>query len=130
MGRRRWRDYATAGGRRPVREFLQALDPEDVAAVAVAMKEVEEEGLQVTRHLQGSIYEVRAHGNRVIYRILFAPQGRRGQVLLATQRLQEEDSENALAVDPPCGAATTGLGGSRSTAPPSPRQKVNPLISN
>jgi hypothetical protein len=53
MGARRWRDYATAGGRRPVREFLEALDPEDAAAVAVALKEVEERGLQVTRHLRG-----------------------------------------------------------------------------
>jgi phage-related protein len=47
------------------------------------MEEVEEEGLRSARHLQGKIYEVRVDGNRTIYRILFAPQGRRGQVLLS-----------------------------------------------
>jgi len=90
MGKRRWRDYATDGGRRPVKEFLRELEPEEVAAVAVALKEVEERGLQVTRHLRGPIYEVRAHGNRVTYRILFAPQGRRGQVLLALSAFRKK----------------------------------------
>lgn len=83
MGVRRWRDYATASGRRPVKEFVTALDDEDAAAVAMALKEVEEQGLWVARHLRGPIHEVRANGGRVIYRILFAPQGRRGHVLLA-----------------------------------------------
>jgi len=42
MSARRWRDYATVGGRRPVKKFLDELDPEDAAAVAVALKEVQE----------------------------------------------------------------------------------------
>lgn len=83
MAGRRWRDYATISGRRPVKEFVEALGDEDAAAVAVALKEVEAQGLQAARHLRGPIFEVRAVGDRVIYRILFAPQGRRGQVLLA-----------------------------------------------
>jgi phage-related protein len=83
MATRRWRHYESATGRRPVAEFLEALDDEDAAAVAAAMKEVREEGLRSARHLREGIYEVRADGPRVIYRILFAPQGRRGQVLLA-----------------------------------------------
>jgi phage-related protein len=83
MAARRWRDYATDGGRRPVKEFVEALDDDDVAAVAVALAEVELEGLRAARHLRGRVYEVRANGNRAIYRILFAPQGRWGQVLLA-----------------------------------------------
>jgi phage-related protein len=83
MGARRWRDYATAGGRRPVKEFVEALDDDDAAAVAVALDEVEAVGLRAARHLRGRVYEVRAVGNRAIYRILFAPQGRWGQVLLA-----------------------------------------------
>jgi phage-related protein len=83
MGSRRWRDYATAGGRRPVKEFVDELDEEEVAAVVAALKEVEEQGLRDARHLRGPIYEVRAKGNRAFYRILFALQGRRGQVLLA-----------------------------------------------
>lgn len=35
------------------------------------------------RTLRGDIWEVRADGNRVIHRVLFAPEGRRGLVLLA-----------------------------------------------
>lgn len=82
MAARRWRHYESATGRRPVRDFLWTLDDKDAAAVAAAMKEVQEEGLRSARHLHGSIYEVRADGPRVIYRILFAPQGKQGQVLL------------------------------------------------
>jgi Phage derived protein Gp49-like (DUF891) len=58
-----------------VKEFLEALDEKDAAAVAVAMEEIRDKGLASARHLQGKIYEVRANGNKVIYRILFAPQG-------------------------------------------------------
>ncbi|HEU4707088.1 MAG TPA: type II toxin-antitoxin system RelE/ParE family toxin [Solirubrobacterales bacterium] len=83
MIKRRWRDYQTATGRRPVKEFLEVLSDEDVAAVTTAMKEAKDEGLRSARHLGNGIYEIRANGNRVIYRLLFAPQGRRGQVLLA-----------------------------------------------
>lgn len=82
MATRRWRHYESATGRRPVKEFLEALDDKDAAAVVAAMKEVQEEGLRSARHLRGRIYEVRGDGPRVIYRILFAPQGRQGQVLL------------------------------------------------
>lgn len=81
MGKRRWRHYETSTGRRPVKEFLETLDEKDAAAVAVAMEEIQEEGLRAARHLRGKIYEVRTDGTRVIYRILFAPQGRRSHVL-------------------------------------------------
>jgi phage-related protein len=37
------------------------------------------------RHLRGEIYEVRADGDRRTYRLLFAPEGRRSQVLLALE---------------------------------------------
>jgi phage-related protein len=83
MSKRRWRHYETRAGRQPVKEFLETLSEEDVAAVAVAMKEVREKGLRSARHLHGKIYEVRTSGNRVVYRLLIAPQGRRSQVLLA-----------------------------------------------
>lgn len=83
MATRRWRHYESATGRRPVKEFLEALDDKDAAAVAAAMKEVQVEGLRAARHLREGIYEVRADGPRGIYRILFASQGRQGQVLLA-----------------------------------------------
>lgn len=83
--RRRWRDYRTAGGRRPIKEFIDGLSDVDAAAVVAAMKDVREAGLTAARHLRGEIYEVRADGDRQTYRILFAPQGRRSQVLLALE---------------------------------------------
>lgn len=78
--RRRWRDYRTAAGRRPVKEALDQLGDADLASVAAAMREVREQGLRTARHLEGDIYEVRADGVGVIYRILFAPQGLDKQV--------------------------------------------------
>jgi len=83
MTKRRWRDYKTAAGRRPVKEFLEALSDDDVARVTAAMEEVEVEGLTAGRHLRNAIYEIRTEGRGVIYRILFAQQGKRKQVVLA-----------------------------------------------
>jgi phage-related protein len=80
---RRWRDYETAAGRRPVKEFIGSLRDEEAAEVVAAMQEVREEGLVAARKLRGDIWEVRADGNRVIHRVLFSQEGRRGLVLLA-----------------------------------------------
>ena len=49
------------------------------------MRDVRDTGLAAARHLRGEIYEVRAEGDRQTYRILFAPEGRRSQVLLALE---------------------------------------------
>ncbi|MGH2970482.1 MAG: hypothetical protein ACRDK0_15675 [Solirubrobacteraceae bacterium] len=38
--RRRWRDYKSAAGQRPVKKFLMGLPDEHRAAVADAMREV------------------------------------------------------------------------------------------
>jgi phage-related protein len=83
MGRRRWRDYATSAGRRPVKEFIDALSDTDAAEVVAAMKEVQVDGLVAARHLHGDIFEVRADGDRQAFRVLFAAQGKSGHVLLA-----------------------------------------------
>jgi phage-related protein len=81
--RRRWRDYRTPSGRRPVEEFIDELSDSDAAAVVAGMEEVRALGLGAARHLDGDIWEVRVDGDRVIYRILFAEEGSRGQILLA-----------------------------------------------
>jgi phage-related protein len=83
--KRRWRDYRTAAGRRPIKEFIDGLSDTDAAAVVAAMRDVRDVGLAAARHLRGQIYEVRADGDRQTYRILFAPEGRRSQVLLALE---------------------------------------------
>jgi phage-related protein len=83
--RRRWRAYRTSSGRSPVEEFIDKLSDSDAAAVLAGMEEVRDRGLRAARHLDDDIWEVRVDGDRVIYRILFAEEGRRGQVLLALE---------------------------------------------
>lgn len=87
--RRRWRDYRTAAGRRPVAEFVDDLSDQDAAAIVAAMREVAADGLIAARHLRGEIYEVRVDADRSSYRILCAVEGRRGQVLLALEALSK-----------------------------------------
>lgn len=81
--RRRWRHYETPAGRKLVLEFIRRLSETDKASVLAAMKEVRDHGTRYARHLDGDIWEVRASGDRVIYRVLFAEEGTRGRVLLA-----------------------------------------------
>jgi phage-related protein len=88
--RRRWRDYRTASGRRPVKEALDELGDMDLASVAAAMRDVREKGLRAARHLDGDIYEVRADGVGVIYRVLFAPQGGNKQILLSLEAFKKK----------------------------------------
>lgn len=83
--KRRWRDYRTAAGRRPIKDFIDGISDTDAAAVVAAMRDVRDVGLAAARHLRGQIYEVRADGDRQTYRILFAPEGRRSHVLLALE---------------------------------------------
>ena len=66
-----------------MRDFVQSLSDDDAAEVVAAMAEVRELGLEVARKLRGEIWEVRADGNHVIHRVLFAQEGRRGFILLA-----------------------------------------------
>lgn len=87
--RRRWRDYRTAGGARPVRDFLEALSDEELAEVVAAMKEVSAEGLIAARHLRGDVYEVRVEARTRSFRVLFAAEGRRSQVLLSLSAFEK-----------------------------------------
>lgn len=88
--RHRWRDYVSAAGRRPVKQFLRDLSDDDAAAIVAAMKEVAVEGLRAARHVRGDIYEVRAHAEDASYRVLFAPEGRWGQVFLALEAFSKK----------------------------------------
>lgn len=81
--KRRWRHYETPSGRRPVLEFIRGLSELDKAAILAAMADVRARGLVAARHLQGELYEVRADGDRVIYRVLFALDGAGDEILLA-----------------------------------------------
>ncbi len=53
--RRRWREYRTEMGNRPVKAFIAELEPEEMAEIAAEMSEVAKEGLSAARHLRGEI---------------------------------------------------------------------------
>ena len=93
---RRWRDYRTATDRRPVKEYIDTLDLADRAAIVAAMNEVERDGLVAARHLRDDIYEVRATGRDKIFRILFATEGERQQVLLAMEGFTKKTQATPL----------------------------------
>jgi phage-related protein len=97
---RRWRDYRTPAGRRPVRDFLAALDDDDAAAVLAAMKDVEKHGLAVAERLDEEIHEVKADGARQTFRVLFAPEGRHDQVLLSLEVFSKKTPEDPASEDP------------------------------
>ncbi|TMK26088.1 MAG: type II toxin-antitoxin system RelE/ParE family toxin [Actinobacteria bacterium] len=86
---RRWRDYRTAGGARPVSDYILALPDRDRAAIAVAMRAVVTEGRRVARHLRGPIYELRADGVDESYRVLFAAEGKKSRILLALEAISK-----------------------------------------
>ena len=85
MRSKRWRFYDTASGAKPVQAFLDNLTAAEAAEVVAAMKEVAREGLRFTRHLRGDIWEVRVESERKAFRVLFSPEGRAQQVLLALE---------------------------------------------
>lgn len=113
--RRRWRDYRTAAGRRPVKDFFDRLSDADAAAVVAATQEVQQLGLAAARHLRGDIYEVRAEGNRQIFRVLFATEGRRAQVLLSLEGFSKK-TRRTPPEKPPRGAEARRLAPTSSPA--------------
>jgi len=90
MAQRRWRDYRTAAGRRPVREFLLDLSDQDAASVLAAMAAVRVQGLSAARHLRADIYEVRADGLRQTFRVLFAMESKSGHILLSLEAFSKK----------------------------------------
>lgn len=89
---RRWRFYRTTTGTSPVHDFLTnaTVPAGDRDEILAAMKDVQANGLPVARHLQGDIYEVRATGARSSYRVLFATEGMKSQILLAVSAFQKK----------------------------------------
>lgn len=79
-----------------MREFVRGLSDDDAAAVLAGMAEVRDKGLAAARHLDGEIWEVRVDGDRVIYRVLFAEEGARGQVLLALEGFKKKTQKTPV----------------------------------
>ncbi|HEX7837541.1 MAG TPA: type II toxin-antitoxin system RelE/ParE family toxin [Kofleriaceae bacterium] len=87
--KRQWRDYRTASGARPVKEFLDRLSDEEAADIVAGMKDVATHGLIAARHLRGEIHEVRADSRTRSFRLLFAKEGKYGQVLLSLSAFEK-----------------------------------------
>ena len=91
--KRRWRDYRTRAGRRPIKEFLDKLTDEDAADVVAAMGDIQRRGVVAAKHVEGEIYEVKAEGDRQTFRVLFAREGEHDQVLLALVGLSKKQQK-------------------------------------
>ena len=85
-----WRQYRTSSGSMPVREFVDALDPQDSEAIRAAMRDVALFGRSAARHLRGDIYEVRVRGPIHAWRVLFSAEGSRHHVLLAHSAFEKK----------------------------------------
>lgn len=83
--RRQWRYYETEAGKKPVKKFIDDLSDADAAEIFAGMRDVASLGLSAARHLRGDIYEVRVDGENQAFRVLFAPEGRFKQILLALE---------------------------------------------
>jgi phage-related protein len=94
--RRQWRDYRTIAGARPVKDFLDKLTDEEVAAVVAGMKDVAVEGLPAAKHLRGDVYEVRADAPTRSFRLLFSAEGRFKQVLLSLSAFSKKTQKTPV----------------------------------
>lgn len=84
--KRRWRDYKTASGQRPVKDFMMKdCSEQERANIAEHMRVIKEKGAREggARKLRGRIWEVRVDQHEVIHRVTFASVGERGRILLA-----------------------------------------------
>jgi phage-related protein len=54
------------------------------------MAAVRSVGIRAARHLKGDVYEVRADGDRQTFRILFANEGKSGQILLSLEAFSKK----------------------------------------
>lgn len=93
--RRRWRFYKSSVGGEVVWKELDLLSADDAAALLAEMRVVARHGLKDggARHLRGDIWEVRADGDGLTLRALFAKEGRVGQVLLALHVFEKKTQQ-------------------------------------
>jgi phage-related protein len=73
--------------------FLDNLTAAEAAEVVAAMKEVAREGLRFARHLRGDIWEVRVEAERKAFRVLFSPEAKFQQVLLALEAFTKKSQK-------------------------------------
>jgi len=97
--KRRWRDYRTEGGQRPVKDFLMGLPDGQRASILDAMALVREKGQREggARKLRGRIWEVRVDQGEVIHRITFASVTGRRRILLSLDGFEKKTQKTPSA---------------------------------
>ena len=80
---RRWRFYETVSGAKPVQDYLNALPKREQEKVREEMADVKTRGLKAAKHLMRGIYQVYAETGSKSMRLLFSPEGKQGNILLA-----------------------------------------------
>ncbi len=98
-----------------MRQFFGTLSDAELEQVAAAMKTVAEMGTAEARHLRGDIYEVRASCDNRAFRVLFANEGRRNQILLALEGFEKKTQKTPTRT---IGLAETRLANWRERARP------------
>lgn len=73
-----------------MREYLGDLAADERAEIASAMGLVAAVGLESARHLRGDVYEVRVACGGRAFRILFAVEGGKSQILLAIEAFEKK----------------------------------------
>ena len=75
-----------------MRDFLTSsrLPSDDRDEILAAMEDAQVNGLPVARHLRGDISHSPATGSHESYRVLFAAEGARSQVLLAVSAFSKK----------------------------------------
>lgn len=96
--KRRWRKYRTEQGRSPVDDYLDKdiKYTADRAEIVAAMKIIQDKGLTAARHLRDDLYEVRVDGKDNIFRIIFAVDGEKSQILLALEGFTKKSQRTPL----------------------------------
>ena len=93
----RWRHYRSPGGRKPVPDFIDSLVDRHATLVVDEMRKVRRADPSETKHLGGGIWEVKVSRARASYRVLFAKEGKHGQVLLSLAAFQKQTQKTPRA---------------------------------
>jgi phage-related protein len=95
---KRWRYFTTANGRDVVREELAAQGPDAEGQLIEAMKRAKRDGLfpYEDEQIAGELRAVRVFFDGNTYRLLYAREGQRDQILLALHVINKKDKKLPL----------------------------------
>jgi phage-related protein len=93
---RRWRLYETASGNSPVRDYLLTLTEDEQSRVRAKMHIIKTQGLSKAIRMaaeKSDLYEIHADASNRALRLIFAPEGKRGHVLLGLNAFEKRSQK-------------------------------------